>query len=128
MCGDVIARYDGLVARYVGDGILTYFGWPAAHEEDAERAVRAALGIVQAIKRASTPKNRSVRIGIATYEAWPAAVWQNGPSVPLGYLYRLRLPPCSQTRIKREGRHTKGQVGHLRRLMQPIGPRHETPS
>ena len=46
LCGDVIARYDGFVARYVGDGILTYFGWPAAHEDDAERAVRAALEIV----------------------------------------------------------------------------------
>ena len=44
LCGDVIARYDGFVARYVGDGILTYFGWPTAHEEDAERAVRAAVG------------------------------------------------------------------------------------
>jgi Adenylate and Guanylate cyclase catalytic domain len=42
LCGDVIARYDGFVARYVGDGILTYFGWPTAHEEDAERAVRAS--------------------------------------------------------------------------------------
>jgi class 3 adenylate cyclase len=39
----VIAHYDGFVARYVGDGILTYFGWPTAHEDDAERAVRAAL-------------------------------------------------------------------------------------
>ena len=46
LCGEVIARYDGFVARYVGDGILTYFGWPTAHEEDAERAVRAALEIV----------------------------------------------------------------------------------
>src|ERR1700723_2703321 len=42
LCGEVIARYDGFVARYVGDGILTYFGWPTAHEEDAERAARAA--------------------------------------------------------------------------------------
>src|SRR5689334_1836836 len=48
LCGDVIARYDGFVARYVGDGILTYFGWPAAHEDDAERAVRAALEITEA--------------------------------------------------------------------------------
>jgi class 3 adenylate cyclase len=40
LCGEVIARYDGFVARYVGDGILTYFSWPTAHEEDAERAVR----------------------------------------------------------------------------------------
>ncbi|HEY4042614.1 MAG TPA: adenylate/guanylate cyclase domain-containing protein, partial [Rhodopila sp.] len=66
LCGDVIARYDGFVARYVGDGILTYFGWPAAHEEDADRAVRAALEIVQTVKRASSTEDLSVRIGIAT--------------------------------------------------------------
>ena len=65
-CGDVIARYDGFVARYVGDGILTYFGWPTAHEDDAERAVRAALEIVATVKRASSTENLSVRIGIAT--------------------------------------------------------------
>jgi class 3 adenylate cyclase len=65
-CGDVIARYDGFVARYVGDGILTYFGWPTAHEEDAERAVRAALEIVHSVKRASSIEDLSVRIGIAT--------------------------------------------------------------
>ncbi len=65
-CGEVIARYDGFVARYVGDGILTYFGWPTAHEEDAERAVRAALEIVHTVKRASTTEDLSVRIGIAT--------------------------------------------------------------
>ena len=66
LCGDVIARYDGFVARYVGDGILTYFGWPTAHEEDAERAVRAALEIVRTVKRASSTEALSVHIGIAT--------------------------------------------------------------
>src|SRR4051794_28943021 len=66
LCGDVIARYDGFVARYVGDGILTYFGWPAAHEDDAERAVRAAVEIVATVKRASSTEDLSVRIGIAT--------------------------------------------------------------
>jgi class 3 adenylate cyclase/tetratricopeptide (TPR) repeat protein len=66
LCGDVIARYDGFVARYVGDGILTYFGWPTAHEEDAERSVRAALEIGQTVKRASSIEDLSVRIGIAT--------------------------------------------------------------
>jgi class 3 adenylate cyclase len=65
-CGEVIARYDGFVARYVGDGILIYFGWPTAHEDDAERAVRAALEIVPAVKQASSAENLSVRIGIAT--------------------------------------------------------------
>jgi class 3 adenylate cyclase len=66
VCGEVITRYDGFVARYVGDGILTYFGWPTAHEEDAKRAVQAALQIVQTVKRASPTENLSVRIGIAT--------------------------------------------------------------
>jgi class 3 adenylate cyclase/tetratricopeptide (TPR) repeat protein len=66
LCGEVITRYDGFVARYVGDGILTYFGWPTAHEEDAERAVRAALEIVHTVKRASSTEDLSVRIGIAT--------------------------------------------------------------
>jgi class 3 adenylate cyclase len=66
LCGDAIARYDGFVARYVGDGILTYFGWPTAHEEDAERAVRAALEIVLTVKQASSTEALSVRIGIAT--------------------------------------------------------------
>jgi class 3 adenylate cyclase/tetratricopeptide (TPR) repeat protein len=66
LCGEVIARYDGFVARYVGDGILTYFGWPTAHEEDAERAVRAALEIVHTVKRASSTEDLSVRVGIAT--------------------------------------------------------------
>ena len=65
-CGEVIARYEGYVAGYVGDGILTYFGWPKAHEEDAERSVRAALEIVQAMKRVSFSAPLSVRIGIAT--------------------------------------------------------------
>jgi hypothetical protein len=59
LCGDVIARY-------AGDGILTYFGWPTAHEEDAERAVRAALEIVHTVKQAPSAENLSVRIGIAT--------------------------------------------------------------
>jgi class 3 adenylate cyclase len=65
-CGEVISRYDGFVARYVGDGILTYFGWPTAHEEDAERAVRAALEIVHSVKQASSTEDLSVRVGIAT--------------------------------------------------------------
>ena len=66
VCGEVIARYEGHVARYVGDGILTYFGWPKAHEEDAERALRAALEIIKEVKRASIAETLAVRIGIAT--------------------------------------------------------------
>ncbi len=65
-CGEIIQRYQGFVARYVGDGILTYFGWPSAHEDDAERSIRAALDIVEAMPAVSSRERLAVRIGIAT--------------------------------------------------------------
>jgi class 3 adenylate cyclase len=48
-CATVIARYEGHIAQYLGDGLLVYFGYPLAHEDDAQRAIHAALGIVDAI-------------------------------------------------------------------------------
>src|SRR5262249_5788477 len=48
-CAKVIARFDGYIAQYLGDGLLVYFGYPLAHEDDAQRAVRAGLGIVEAL-------------------------------------------------------------------------------
>jgi class 3 adenylate cyclase len=50
-----IKRFDGHIARYLGDGVLAYFGYPRAHEDDAERAVRAGLGIVDAVGKLTTP-------------------------------------------------------------------------
>jgi class 3 adenylate cyclase len=62
-----IARFDGFIARYVGDGVLIYFGWPEARETDAERAVRGALAIIAAIGQSPTLSDRvRVRVGIAT--------------------------------------------------------------
>ena len=65
-CGTVIERYEGHVAQYLGDGLMIYFGWPQAHEDDAERAVRAGLAIVEAVKAVAAPAPLRVRIGIAT--------------------------------------------------------------
>jgi predicted ATPase/class 3 adenylate cyclase len=48
-CAKVIARYEGHIAQYLGDGLLVYFGYPLAHEDDAQRAVRAGLGVVEAM-------------------------------------------------------------------------------
>src|SRR5262249_19585548 len=48
-CEEVIQRYGGHIAQYLGDGLLVYFGYPQAHEDDAQRAVRAGLGIVEAM-------------------------------------------------------------------------------
>jgi class 3 adenylate cyclase len=67
-CARVIAAYDGIVARFVGDGILAYFGYPRAHEDDAERAVRAGVDIIAAIGRLEmrAEKRVEVRLAIAT--------------------------------------------------------------
>ena len=53
-CAKVIARYEGHIAQYLGDGLLVYFGYPQAHEDDAQRAVRAGLGMVEAIGQLNT--------------------------------------------------------------------------
>jgi class 3 adenylate cyclase/predicted ATPase len=70
-CATVVSHYDGQVARYVGDGLLIYFGYPQAHEDDAPRAVRAALDIVEAVNKldlepALPVDALAVRIGVAT--------------------------------------------------------------
>ena len=67
-CVKVIQTYDGLVAKFMGDGILAYFGYPRAHEDDAERAVRSGLDIIREVDRLKTrvPDALKVRIGIAT--------------------------------------------------------------
>jgi len=67
-CADSIARQDGHVAKFMGDGILAYFGWPMAHEDAADRAVRAALQIVETVPRVAVPGSMplAARVGIAT--------------------------------------------------------------
>jgi class 3 adenylate cyclase len=74
-CGAVIEKYAGHVAQYLGDGLMTYFGWPRAHEDDAERAIRAGLEIVEAAKQIKTHESLHVRIGIAT---GPVVVGETG--------------------------------------------------
>ncbi|MBV8399394.1 MAG: AAA family ATPase, partial [Acetobacteraceae bacterium] len=62
-----IQQFNGFIARYVGDGVLIYFGWPQAHETDAERAVRAGLAVAAAVGEAPVAgQTLQVRIGIAT--------------------------------------------------------------
>jgi class 3 adenylate cyclase len=63
---DTVARFAGFVAKYMGDGVLVYFGYPEAHEDDAERAVRAGLAIIDAVGRLATPEPLNVRLGVAS--------------------------------------------------------------
>jgi class 3 adenylate cyclase len=65
-CAKVIARFEGHIAQYLGDGLLVYFGYPLAHEDDAQRAVRAGLGMVEAVGQLNTrlERERGVRLTI----------------------------------------------------------------
>jgi class 3 adenylate cyclase len=64
---ETVTALDGFVAKYMGDGVLVYFGYPSAHEDDAERAVRAGLGVVDAVARLDAKSvTLRARVGIAT--------------------------------------------------------------
>jgi class 3 adenylate cyclase/predicted ATPase len=64
---EVVAGFGGFIARYMGDGVLVYFGYPQAHEDDAERAVRAGLGAIDAVGRLDVKSVKlEARVGIAT--------------------------------------------------------------
>jgi len=71
-CAVVIERFDGHIAQWLGDGLLVYFGYPQAHEDDAQRAIRTGLGIIEALGTLNTRLERdqgvrlAVRIGIHT--------------------------------------------------------------
>src|SRR5215216_1358087 len=66
VCSKVINRFEGYIAQFLGDGLLVYFGYPIAHEDDAYRAVRTGLGIVEAIKNLnpSLEKERGVKLAV----------------------------------------------------------------
>jgi class 3 adenylate cyclase len=72
LCAEVIQRFDGHIAQYLGDGLLVYFGYPKAHEDEAQRAVRSGLGIVEAMGALNTRLEweygvrLAVRLGIHT--------------------------------------------------------------
>src|SRR4029077_13357446 len=63
---ETVQRFGGFVAKYMGDGVLIYFGYPQAHEDDAERAVRAGLELVAAVGALKTHTPLQTRVGIAT--------------------------------------------------------------
>ncbi len=63
---EVIGAFDGFVAKYMGDGVLAYFGYPQAHEDDAERAVRAGVAVIGVVHRVQAPEVLQTRIGLAT--------------------------------------------------------------
>ena len=97
-----ITRFGGYVAKYLGDGVLSYFGWPMAYEDHAERAIRAELNAIGAVKTIQPPggEQLKVRIGIAT-----------GHVVVGRHLYWK----CKRTRIDRRGDSKPGGTTANRR-------------
>jgi class 3 adenylate cyclase len=63
---ETVQRFGGFVAKYMGDGVLVYFGYPQAHEDDAERAVRAGLDLIASVSAVNGSVSLQTRVGIAT--------------------------------------------------------------
>ena len=81
-CSGAVARYDGFVAKFMGDGVLAYFGFPRAHEEDAGRAVRAGLDIVAVVAKLDTPAKESLRSALASRRASSWSAMSSGTVQP----------------------------------------------
>jgi class 3 adenylate cyclase len=69
---ETVQRFGGFLAKYMGDGVLIYFGYPQAHEDDADRAVRSGLELIAAVTALKSPVPLQTRVGIATGSSWSA--------------------------------------------------------
>ena len=107
---DVVARYGGNIEKFIGDAVMAVWGTPTAQEDDAERAVRAALDLVEAVPGARTPALRRARAGVLTGEAAVAlgaegrAWWRAISSTPRPASSRGRSPARSSSARRRAAR------------------------
>jgi hypothetical protein len=98
-CTEIVQRYDGHVAQLLGDGLLIYFGYPHAHEDDAQRAVRAGLGILAALEDLNISLKRdkgiqlAVRLGIDTGWSLLGTWAEQGVRNSSRWVKRQTLPP-----------------------------------
>jgi class 3 adenylate cyclase/predicted ATPase len=83
VCGTAIKRYEGRIARYFGDGVMVFFGWPRAHEDDAIRAVHAALDALSAVTKVSGPVRLGVRVGISSGPVVVSEIANAGPATSM---------------------------------------------
>ena len=82
---DIVGRHQGVVAQFLGDGALVYFGYPQAHEDDAERAVTSALAVIRAVADVETHGEKlQVRVGIATGSVVVGEIVGPGPAPERG--------------------------------------------
>ena len=125
---ETVDRFDGFVAKYMGDGVLIYFGYPQAHENDAERAVRAGLAVIEAIGHLPTRQDVSVRLGIASGLAVVGDLIGAGAAQERGVIgetpnLATRLQALSTPNTLVIGEATRRQIGGLFDL-EDFGPQH----
>src|ERR1700741_3041627 len=123
---ETVGRFDGFVAKYMGDGVLIYFGYPQAHEDDAERAVRAGLAVIEAVGRLPARQHLSVRLGIATGLAVVGDLIGEGAAQERGVVgetpnLAARLQALAVPNTLVIGEATRRQIGRLFDL-EDLGP------
>src|SRR5258707_5360539 len=123
---DTVGRFDGFVAKYMGDGVLVYFGYPRAHEDDAERAVRAGLAVIEAIGKLPSREDLRVRLGIATGLAVVGELICEGAAQERGVVgetpnLAARLQALAAPNTLVIGEATRRQIGRLFDLAD-LGP------
>ena len=124
---DTVGRFGGFVAKYMGDGVLIYFGYPEAHEDDAERAARAGLAVVDAVSRLATQEPLNARIGVASGLVVVGDLIGAGAAQERGVVgetpnLAARLQSLAQTGTLVIADNTRRQIGALFEL-EDLGPR-----
>jgi class 3 adenylate cyclase/tetratricopeptide (TPR) repeat protein len=125
---DVMRRFDGYIAQYLGDGVLVYFGYPEAHEDDAERAVRAGLELIAAVAALHTRAPLQTRAGIATGLVIVGDLLQAGKAHERGIVgetpnLAARLQGIAESGMLVIGESTRKLIGDLFEL-EDLGARH----
>jgi class 3 adenylate cyclase/predicted ATPase len=123
---ETVGRFDGFVAKYMGDGVLIYFGYPQAHEDDAERAVRAGLAVIEAVGQLPRREDLSVRLGVATGLAVVGDLIGEGAAQERGVVgetpnLAARLQALATPNALVIGEATRRQIGGLFDL-EDLGP------
>ena len=123
---ETVGRFHGFVAKYMGDGVLIYFGYPQAHEDDAEQAVRAAFAVIEAVSLLAAREDLRVRLGIATGLAVVGDLIGEGAAQERGVVgetpnlaARLQALATPNTLVIAEA--TRRQIGELFEL-EDLGP------
>ena len=122
-----VARFGGFVAKYMGDGVLVYFGYPQAHEDDAERAVRGGLAVIDAVGALAAPEPLKVRLGVASGIVVVGDLIGEGEARERGIVgetpnlaARLQVLAAPDTLVVAES--TRRQIGALFQI-EDLGPR-----